>query len=92
VPEITERVITAAALRMAIRTKIRSGASGRSISLLINSFAPPDVRTDREDSSGVQRLAVEVIPHRHRVAFLEALDQLADVAPAAMPQVSRLVG
>lgn len=86
-----DRVITAARLRAEIRTKIRAGASGRSISLLINAYAPPGIRSDREESSGVQRLAVEVIPHRQRAAFLEALHQLVDDGPVAEPTISRLV-
>ncbi|HZK90153.1 MAG TPA: hypothetical protein VFC56_08415 [Stellaceae bacterium] len=64
----------------------------RSISLLINSFAPPGICSDREDGTGVQRLAVEVIPHRQRAAFLEALDQLVDDPPAVEPTIARLVG
>lgn len=90
--EILDRVITAARLRTEIRAKLRAGASSRSISLLINGFAPPGVRSDREDGSGVQRLAVEVIPHRQRAAFLEALDQLTDDESDPQAAKSRLVG
>ncbi|MBV9555279.1 MAG: hypothetical protein JO032_21065 [Alphaproteobacteria bacterium] len=91
-PDIMERVITAATLRTAIRNKIRAGVSGRSISILINRHAPADAHSEREDASGVQRLAVEVIPHGQRAAFLEALDHLSDDAPAVKPAVARLAG
>jgi hypothetical protein len=91
--ETMERVITAAMLRAAIRTKIRSGASRRSISLLIARYAPADAHSEREDSGGVQRLAVEVIPHGLRTGFLDALDQLPlDETPANPAIIARLAG
>lgn len=87
-----ERVITAATLRTAIRTKIRSGTNPRSISLLINRYAPADAHSDREDNAGVQRLAVEVIPHGQRRPFLDALELLPEDRQAAAPAIARLAG
>jgi hypothetical protein len=92
VSELLERVITAATLRVAIRSKIRNGTSRRRISLLINVYAPAGVRSDRDDGTGVQRLAVEVIPHQQRIAFLEALERLTDDPPVTETAASRLVG
>jgi hypothetical protein len=87
-----ERVITAASLRMAIRAKLRTGVSGRRVSMLVNAFAPPGVVSDRDHGEGVQRLAVEVIPHRQRAAFLEALHDLTEDSPVTETKISRLVG
>jgi hypothetical protein len=76
--EALESVITSAALRAAIRTKIGEGVSRRAISLLINAYAPPSARGGRDDDTGARRLPVEVITHEQRAPFLVALGQLQD--------------
>jgi hypothetical protein len=73
--EALENMITATTLRHAIRAKLRAGTSRRAISMLIAFYAPADARA-RDDGTGVQRLAVEVIPHGRRPAFLVDLDKL----------------
>jgi len=90
--EVLQRVITAATLRQAIRAKIRVGVNPRAISLLINAHASPDARSDREDETGVQRLAVETIPHARRAAFLAALDRLQDDLAGGAATVASLAG
>jgi hypothetical protein len=75
VAEILDDVITTAILRTAIRERISKGISRRAVSLLINAYAPPNAQ-GRDDGSDVQRLAVEVIPHSRRAAFLCELARL----------------
>ena len=81
--QVLENVITATTLRHAIRAKLRSGVTRRAISMLIAMYAPADARA-RDDGTGVHRLAVEVIPHARRPAFLISLDQLG---LSALPEV-----
>jgi hypothetical protein len=75
--EVLEHVITAETLRMAIRAKLRIPVSRRTISLLIQAYAPTAI-PGRDDGTDVRRLPVEAIPDGQRVAFLGALDQLQD--------------
>jgi hypothetical protein len=79
-PETLENMITATTMRHAIRAKLRAGTSRRAISMLIAYYAPADAHS-RDDGSGVQRLAVEVIPHGRRPAFLVELDLLGLSGP-----------
>jgi hypothetical protein len=90
VGEVLDGIITSATLRTAIRGRISAGISPRTISLLIHAYAPPEARGRDED--GVQRLAVEAIPHERRVAFLDALVQLQDDQPVTPIERVRLIG
>ena len=85
--EPLETVITSAALRAAIRAKIGEGVSSRTVSLLINSYAPSSTEAGRDDETGARRLPVEVIPHEQRAAFLIALRQLHD-DDASLPRAA----
>jgi hypothetical protein len=80
--DVLERVITSATLRGAIRSKLRTGASREMISFLIGAYAPAGLRSDRTDGRA-PRLAVELIPHRGRTAFLAALSDLPNRRPVA---------
>ena len=80
--KVLERVITAETLRTAIRAKIRKGVSRRTISELIYAYAPPAAAA-RADDSSLHRVAVEVIPHERRAAFLCELARLRDDLPVA---------
>jgi hypothetical protein len=80
--DVLERLITSAALRGAIRSKLRTGASREMISFLIRDYAPAGLRSDRTDGRA-PRLAVELIPHRGRTAFLAALSDLPNLRPVA---------
>jgi hypothetical protein len=90
VSEAPDGIITSATLRTAIRAKISAGISRRAISLLIHGYAPPEAQGRDEDS--VRRLAVEVIPHERRVAFLDALARLQDDLPITPITTARLAG
>jgi hypothetical protein len=82
VAEVLDEGITTAILRTAIRERISAGISRRTVSFLINAYAPPTAQ-GRDDGSGVQRLPVEVIPHERRAAFLCELARLRDDLPVA---------
>jgi len=90
VSEVLDGIITSASMRMAIRQKISSGISRRTISLLIHAYAPPGAQGRDDDS--VRRLAVEVIPHERRGAFLDALAKLQEDLPVSAIEIARLVG
>jgi hypothetical protein len=79
-----EYLTTAKDLRIAIRAKIRDGASARSIWLLISSYVPTGLIDRLED--GKPRLPVELVPYGQRTAFLEAL---ANLAPVPTPKPPR---
>ncbi len=72
---MNEVVLTPELLRSAIREKLRAGASGRDISVLISAYVPQGVNTERTDE-GVYRLSVELIPLDRRIYFLDALNEL----------------
>jgi hypothetical protein len=91
VAEVPDPVITTAILRTAIRERISAGISRRTVSLLINAYAPPNAQ-GRDDGSDVQRLPVEVIPHSGRAAFLCELARLQDDFPVAPVETARLTG
>jgi hypothetical protein len=91
VTEVPGDIITTAILRTAIRERIGAGIGRRAVSLLINAYAPPKAQ-GRDDGSGVQRLAVEVIPHSRRAAFLCELARLQDDFPVAPAETACLTG
>ena len=62
-------VVTAATLRLVIRSKLDNGISRRAVSQLIAEYVPPEVRKLRKDSREY-RLPVELIPFDQRIAFL----------------------
>lgn len=69
-----DRVLSATALREAIRAKCRSGGSRHAISRLIAFYVPANIVAKGDD--GPHRLPVEVIAPHQRTAFLEALQRL----------------
>jgi hypothetical protein len=69
-------------LRRKIKAKLRAGASREKISWLISTYAPPGQSAVRTDGAA-PRLAVELIPHRQRTAFLAALSELPKRRPAS---------
>lgn len=75
-----EQVITAAILRMAVRSKLHAGASNEAVSLLVLSYVPPERRTRRTEE-GLSRQPLEHIPHTRRAEFLNSLINLP-VAPS----------
>ena len=89
--EVLELVLTAEMLRTAIRAQLRVGTSRQTISLLIRSYAPPGVRTERMDE-GVYRVPVELIPVERRTAFLDALSGLPNRRPAVATSTAHPVG
>ena len=76
---MSEVALTPELLRSAIREKLRAGASGRDISVLINEYVPHGINTERMDGE-VYRVPVELIPLDRWMDFLDALNQLPAVA------------
>lgn len=72
--ELVDRLISASALREAIRAKCVAGVQREVICRLIASFVPDDIATEHECGRG--RLPVELIPAHRRSAFFEALHRL----------------
>ncbi len=75
--EVSERVISAEAMRAAIRAKLHTGASREAVCWLICTYAPVGA-SNRRTEGGVPRLPVEVIRPEKRAAFLDALSRLSD--------------
>jgi hypothetical protein len=69
------QVITSGSLRATVRSKLRTGASRETISLLIGAFVPTRLRSGRWHGIA-PRVPVELIPHRRRADFLAALSAL----------------
>jgi len=80
--DVTERLITSAILRKALREKLRTGAKQETISLLVSRYALSGSRPGRWHGAA-PRVPVELVPHRRRAEFLAAVSEIPNRRLAA---------